>query len=277
MSNVFDTFDIKKYPLQKMNINGAQIGYRKIGSGQPLLLITGYGATMDMWAPELLRDLAEKYQLILFDNRGIACSTSDETSAFSIRLFADDAAKLLDGLGIKRAHVLGWSMGTYIAQELALNYPLVVDKLILHAGGPGGEEAIPPEPAASAALADTSGTMEEREARAFASLFPADWLMQNPCVSEYFPIPEIAATPAVMEPQLRALMSWSGSYSRLNQLICEVLLISGTEDVVVPLDNSRIIAEKLTTAWYIPIAGGGHGLMYQYPRKMAATIGCFLD
>jgi len=277
MKNVFDTFDIRKYPLQKLDVDGAQIGYRIVGNGQPLLLVTGYGATMDMWAPELLQILAEKYQLILFDNRGIACSTSNETRAFSIRLFADDAAKLLEGLAIKRVHVLGWSMGTYIAQELALNYPQVVDKLILYAGGPGGEEAIPPEPAASAALTDTGGTMAEREARAFASLFPTEWLIQNSCPQEYFPIPEIAATPETMEQQFRALMSWSGSYSRLEQLKNEVLLISGSEDVIVPLGNSRIIAEKLTTAWFIPITGGGHGLMYQYPRKMAAVIRCFLE
>ncbi|MEI6284956.1 MAG: alpha/beta hydrolase [Bacillota bacterium] len=277
MSNVFEIFDIRKYPLQTLNVNGAQIGYRIAGSGQPILLVTGYGATMDMWAPELLRVLAENYQLIIYDNRGIACSTSGDSQEFSIRLFADDAAKLLDGLGIKSVHILGWSMGTYIAQELAINHPLLVDKLVLYAGGPGGENSIPPEPAASAALTDTSGTAAERSARAFVSLFPAEWLKQNPNPLEFFPIPEIAAHPAVMEQQFHALMSWSGSYSRLEQLKSEVLLITGTEDIIVPPGNSRIIAEKLPTAWFVQIAGGGHGLMYQYPHKMATVIRGFLE
>ena len=260
-----------------IQVNGAEIGYRIAGKGQPLLLITGYGGTMDMWAPELLRLLAENYLLILFDNRGVAYSTSDEKSQNSISLFADDAARMLDGLGINRVHVLGWSMGSYIAQELALNYPLLVDKLILYAGGPGGETAIAPEPAALVALTDTSGTMAEREMRAFTSLFPAAWLEQNPRPPEYFPIPEIAATPVVMQQQLQALMSWGGCYSRLEQLKSEVLLITGSDDAIVPPGNSRIIAEKLTAAWFISIPGGGHGLMYQYPHKMAAAISCFLE
>ena len=277
MSNVFDTFDIRKYPLQKLQVNGVEIGFRVAGKGQPLLLITGYGGTLDMWAPELLRVLAENYQLILFDNRGVANSSSDEKRECSIGLFADDAAQLLDGLGIKRVHVLGWSMGSYIAQELALTYPLLVDKLILYAGGPGGAEAIPPEPAAIVALTDTSGTMAEREARAFTSLFPEAWLGQHPSPPEYFPIPAIAATPAVMEQQLHALMSWSGSYSRLEQLKSEVLLITGSDDAIVPSGNSRIIVEKLTAVWFISIPGGGHGLMYQYPHKMAVAINCFLE
>ncbi|GAH97822.1 unnamed protein product, partial [marine sediment metagenome] len=110
--------------------------YKKFGEGDPLLLIMGYSGTIDLWATEMLKELAARYQVIIFDNRGMGKTTASDKE-FTIELFADDTRGLLDALGIERAHVLGWSLGTYIAQEFALTYPDKVDKLILYAGDCG--------------------------------------------------------------------------------------------------------------------------------------------
>lgn len=276
MGYLQDIFDVNALPLNMATVNGTTLAYRIAGAGEPLLLITGYGATMDMWAPETLRILAEKYRLILFDNRGIAHSSAGDAE-FSIELFADDAAALLRYLGITRAQALGWSMGTFIAQELALKYPDLISKLALYSASPGTRDAVPAAPEVMTALTDSSGSLQERELRAFATLFPAEWLREHPNVAEFFPVPELAATPEIMQRQLSALLNWRGSFDRLTEIDVPVLLITGANDAVVPAENSRMLARYIRNSWLTQIDGGGHGLMYQYPRELAQAIVCFLD
>ena len=138
-------------------------------------MIMGYSGTMDLWDPDMLDALAEKHRVITFDNRGMGETTAG-TREFTMEQFADDTAGLIDALGIDRAHVLGWSMGTNIVTELALRNPDMVNKLILYAADPGGEQAIQPTPAVMKEMTDTSGTPRERDERLVKLLFPPDWL-----------------------------------------------------------------------------------------------------
>ena len=103
---------------------------------------------MDMWDTRLVNQLAQHYRVIVFDNRGMGNSTSSDRD-YTIPLFADDTAAFMDALGIKKAHVMGWSMGTFVAQELALGYPEKVDKLILYAGAPEVRKRCLPHPRSS--------------------------------------------------------------------------------------------------------------------------------
>ena len=96
---------------------------------------------MDMWEPIILKALAlSDYGVIVFNNRGTGGSSIGDKE-YSIGQLANDAAGLLDALSINRADVLGWSMGSYIAQDLALIHPSKVNDLILYGSGPGGEKA----------------------------------------------------------------------------------------------------------------------------------------
>lgn len=115
-----------------IHTGGIDIHYKLLGSGPPLLLIMGIGSTMERWHPELLEALSSRYQLILFDNRGIGQSTSDG-KPFSYKLFAEDCARLLDALSIPKAHIYGVSMGGCVAQAMLLYFPEKVDKAILYA------------------------------------------------------------------------------------------------------------------------------------------------
>ena len=126
-----------------VHVDDIDIAYKTFGEGDPLLMIMGSSGTMDLWPPELLSELASHNQVIIFDNRGMGKTTASDKE-FTMELFANDTAGLLDALNISRAHVLGWSMGTFIAQELVLNYPDKVDKVILYAADCGGNEAISP-------------------------------------------------------------------------------------------------------------------------------------
>ncbi len=98
-----------------------KIAYKELGTGDLLLLITGWDGTMDLWNPSVVNTLAAHYRVIIFDNRGMGRSTAPEEN-FTIELFADDTANFMDALGLEHTHILGWSMGTQTALGLTLDY-----------------------------------------------------------------------------------------------------------------------------------------------------------
>src|SRR2546427_6679803 len=116
--------------MGKARVNGIEINYVEAGSGDPLLLIMGFGGDHLAWAFQT-SVFAQSYRVIAFDNRGAGQSDVPDVP-YSARMMADDAVGLLDHLKIERAHVLGVSMGGMIAQELALNHPRRVRSLQLH-------------------------------------------------------------------------------------------------------------------------------------------------
>lgn len=261
--------------MKTVPVGDITIACKEVGSGEPLILIMGYASTMDLWDTRLVNELAKQYRVIVFDNRGMGHSTSSDRE-YTIHLFADDTAGLMDALGIKKAHVMGWSMGTFVAQELTLNYPEKVDKLILYAGTPGITEAIPPAPKDITALTNMTGTDRERGERLFWELFPPAWLKENPDPSKYFPRVTEMSPPANIMRQDAAIQTWNGTYSRLPAIQQPLLLIAGEQDVIAPPGNSLLIAEQVPQSWVVRIRDGGHGLMYQFPDKLARIVLTFL-
>ena len=118
--------------IYQVHANGIDIGYKLIGSGKPLVMIMGLGGKMNWWPQELIEMLSKKHQLILLDNRGMGYSTANDAT-FSCKLFAGDVMGLLDSLGVQKANVLGFSMGSMVAQELLLEYPERFNKVIIYA------------------------------------------------------------------------------------------------------------------------------------------------
>ncbi len=127
--------------IYQVHANGIKIGYKLIGSGQPLIMIVGCSGTMDHWPQEVIETLSKKYQLILLDNRGMGYSTANDVT-FTYKLFADDVIGLLDALGVKKANVLGHSMGSGITQELLLEYPQRLNKAIISATSTDGSTVL---------------------------------------------------------------------------------------------------------------------------------------
>ena len=123
--------------IYQVHANGIEIGYKLIGSGEPLVMIMGTGGTMDHWPREVIEALSTKYQLILLDNRGMGYSTADSVT-FTYKLYANDVIGLLDALGVKKANVLGFSMGSKITQELLLEYPQRLNKAVIFATSTDG-------------------------------------------------------------------------------------------------------------------------------------------
>jgi len=268
--------DMEKLKLQTVKIDGITIGYKTIGKGYPLVLIMGYSGTMDMWDLRALTKFAKRYQVIIFDNRGMGNSTATKKE-FNISLFADDTAGLLNALKIKKANVLGFSMGTNIALEFTLRYPEMVNKLILYAGDCGGKESLQPDEQIMKQLIDTSDTPKDRDKRMIKLIFPGKWLKDNPDLRKCIPKVTERSRPEIIDRQTKAMITWEGCYNRLKDLTLPVLLITGTEDILTPPENSLILANRIPLAWLVQIKGAGHGLMYQYPEEFVKTVLLFLQ
>ena len=123
--------------IYQVHANGIEIGYKLIGSGEPLVMIMGTGGTMDHWPREVIEALSKKYQLIIPDNRGMGYTTANDVT-FTYKLYADDVIGLLTALGVKKVNVLGFSMGSKITQELLLEYPQRLNKAVIYATSTDG-------------------------------------------------------------------------------------------------------------------------------------------
>lgn len=124
--------DAQGNAIHQARVNGIDMGYKLMGTGEPLVLIPGLNMTMDRWPQAVLEAFGKKRQLIVLDNRGMGHSTADATP-FSYQLFATDVLGLMDALGVQKADVLGFSMGSTITQQLLLSHPERFGKAIIHA------------------------------------------------------------------------------------------------------------------------------------------------
>jgi len=262
---------------QHVSVGALDVAYRLCGQGEPLLLITGLGATMDVWDPTFLDALAAHYTVIVFDNRGMGGTTA-VPEEYSIEQLADDTEGLLRALGLERAHLMGYSMGGFVAQELTLRRPERVDRLVLMGSGCGGAEGIPPGPEVVRALSDLSGSLAEVLGRVISVLVPEEWSRDHRAYLEgILTRPPAPPSPESILRQVRALRSWPGSYERLPQVSRPTLVLSGTADQVLVPANALLLVNRIPGAWLAQFAGGGHGMQYQYPRQLAATIHAFLE
>ena len=213
-SNVLNEVNLTEIKTQKVHVADIDIAYKMFGSGTPVLLINGFAAPMDFWDPILLKELSTNHTIIVFDNRGIGNTTSGEKH-FSIKQFANDTAGLLQALKIKKADVIGWSMGGMIAQELALAYPDKVGKLVIYSSTCGGIQSKPPSQEVLTLFANPSGSSLEKIQRFLPLLFPLKWRTHNPDYLESLPkIPEIISD-EVLYQQLNAIIDWPGTCSQL--------------------------------------------------------------
>ena len=264
--------------LAKIQVDGAQIGYRRIGNGQPLLVLNGFAATSADWDPSFIDGLASSNDLILLDHRGIGGST-DDGKPFDIAQLADDAAHVIETLGFERTSVMGWSMGGFIAQTLALQNPDRVNKLVLLSTDPGGADADLASTAVWSQLIDMSGTPQEQARRLLSLLFPST--VAESFYREFGDI--VAATRARLSPDLinrqaAAMDAWhrNGVADRLREISAPVLIAAGIEDIVIPPSNALKLLNAIPGSWLAQFPRGGHAFMAQYPRELSDLINCFL-
>jgi len=135
------TRSVVSAPVRVAHTRLGAVGYRVIGSGLPLVLVMGYGWTMEGWDPRMVHALALHHRVVMFDNSGVG-RTQELPQPFSVDAMADQTSALIDTLGLGRPDVLGWSMGGMIAQALAVLHPAQVRRLVLCATYPGSGQAV---------------------------------------------------------------------------------------------------------------------------------------
>jgi pimeloyl-ACP methyl ester carboxylesterase len=272
---------------EHVQVGDINIAYKRFGQGKPIIFIPGIGASIQVDEPTLLSEfVATNHTVIIFDNRGMG-ETTVGTKPFSIEQFANDTAGLLDALHIEKADVLGGSLGSFIAQELALNNPQKVDRLLLASGSCGGNETIGPSEQTLEILTtlyspEVSQNMTgEQQAMILAQiLFPPEWLKEHPDVLNNTVIelaPGSSATPEIIQQQGLAAGTWKGSCDRLSRITQPTLLIVGDQDLLMPAANSVMMAQRIPNSQLVIMEGTGHGMSWQVPNEFIANILNFLE
>ena len=260
---------------KQVKVGEIDIAYKTFGKGEPILLIMGYSGSKNDWDPTFLNGLSKNHTVIVFDNRGIG-NTTIGSKNFTIEQFAADSAGLLDALKINKSDVLGYSMGGMIAQQLTLNFPDKVDDLIIYASYCGGNQSIQPSKQVLQQFTNLSGSEEDIEKRVTPLLFTPTWIKQNP---DYMKKLASSALPPIhiLQQQGQAIFSWKGTCDKLKEIFQDTLIVTGTNDLLIPSTNSIMMVEKIPGAWLAQFKDGGHALMSQYPERSSAIVNTFLD
>jgi len=240
----------------------------------PLLLIMGLGATLEWWN-RLRPLLASRFRTILFDNRGVGRSDVPP-GPYSIPMMADDASAVLDAAGVASAHVVGFSMGGCIAQELVLRHPARVRSLVLGCTSCGGRDAVPAAPEVRAALTSRA-TMSREEAMWTMAPYTFDASTPREVIAGEFAL-RLRATVSNdgFFAQLEAIRMWPGSLSRLGAVSAPTLVIHGETDQLVPPENGRILARAIPHATLDMLPRASHIFMTDQFEPASQAILTFL-
>jgi 3-oxoadipate enol-lactonase len=253
---------------------GARIYWEEEGEGEPLLLIMGLGATLDWWI-RLRPAVTSRYRTILFDNRG-AGKSDCPTGPYSIPTMAGDALAVLDAAGVDAAHVVGLSMGGYIAQELVLQQPSRARALVLGCTSCGGRDAVRATPEVSAALA-ARGTMARHDALWGMVPYTFDASTPRERIAEDLAMRlRTAVSNAGYFAQLEAVRKWGGSLARLGGITTPTLVIHGESDQLVPPENAQILARAIPHATVVMLPRASHIFLTDQTDAATSAILSFL-
>ena len=269
-------------------VHVAKVGERRIawyerGAGPPLVMAIGSGSTMAEWDPALLALLARRRHLILFDYPGVGRS-GPPIARTSFAALADRTAGLMDAIGLRRADVLGWSMGGFVAQQLAVRHPQRVRRLVLAGTNAGGDAAVLGPPADQRIDSDP----DPSDAAVLRVLYPRTpagraagraFLGRLDTASESGEIPDDFAVPAAtVRAQVAAEDGWLRSDANadaLRALRIPTLAAAGSVDPVVPPVNLRRIAALIPGA-RLEIYPGAHAFLFQHRARFARSVDAFL-
>jgi len=273
---VVSSLDVVDAPVKVAHTAAGPVGYREVGTGSPLLLITGFGASIDSWQPAFVAALAADHQVVALDNAGVG-QTAGLPSPVSITAMANQTSALISALRLGRVAVLGWSMGGMIAQALAVLHPAQVSRLVLAATQPGTGKAVP-IPAAAAAAAASSAP-----GRVLSVLFPPGQVAAAQAYAlGILRYPDIyQAPPAVTAEQAVAVSQWMAGQDPAGREIGDIriptLVADGTLDALDPVADDRQLAGGVPGAKLILYPGAGHAFLFQDSASFLPAVQRFLS
>ena len=272
-------------PTQFVEANGVRFAYRRFGKtgGVPLVFNQHFIGTMDHWDPAVTDGFAKDREVILFDNAGVSSSSGDVPG--SVREMGANAIAFIKALGLKQVDVLGLSIGGFVAQEIILQAPDLVRRLVLVGTGPRSGESM-----------DT-GTPEGKQIFGATYGHPDDlWLGVHFTPSEVsqaagrkflqrFRLRAKNRDPEVTEKavlaQRTAIAEWSAkrehAWDYLKEIKQPTLVDNGSDDVIIYTINSYILQQNLPNAQLIIYPDSAHGSLYQYPELFVRHVSTFLS
>ena len=228
-------------PVRYAQVNGVSLGYREFGSGEPLLLVEGFGATIDTWNQTFIGILATKYHVYTYDHRGMGYS-GDNNATPTISQYSDDAAGLMTALGYDSMNVYGVSMGSTVSQQLVISHPERVRKLVLD-----------------------SVTYSIRIPETRRLLYTIEAAGMDPNQT------------AGVHREAQANLAWNGSYAGLPGINKDVMLVVGTDDVLTPEAVTVQMAGQINGSWLVRFRGlphvGSHYAPVEYGENALAFLG----
>ena len=273
-------------PTQFIETGLEKYAYRRLGSGpsQPLLCLQHFTGTLDNWDPAVTDALALDREVILFENAGLGRSTGEVPT--SINGMAAHALAFVDALGFERVDVLGFSLGGMVAQQISLERPDVVHKMLLVATAPeGGEDIMHMEKPELKKITDdpnlsgleklvklffAPSESSQMAGKAFAERLAARKEDREP-----------PAGPQVAMAQISAFRAWEQSkgdhFGKLGKIAQPCLVVNGVFDNMIPVRNSYMLSENLPNAMLLTYPDAGHGSLFQFHHSFVMQASQFLD
>lgn len=266
--------------MPRAAVNGINIYYKVHGKGEPLVLIAGMGADHRSWFSQI-GPFGKYYTVITFDTRGIGRSDRP-TEMYSLKTLADDVVALMDNLDIEKAHVLGDSFGSLVAQEIAIAFPERVGKLVLASGtvGAGVEHEVHPELMKAFGSEDSTTGVDmtkvdiAKAMKAIVSLSFNNWFyrMVMLFMSRFYMKPSEFEG---MVEQLKVISTYS-TLDRLHLIKSPTLVITGTKDKIIPPSMSDLLASRISGAKLVKVDRGSHALRVERKKRFNSEVLDFL-
>jgi len=267
---------------QTITVNGIPFAYRDTGpaTGVPLVLFNHWGAVLDNFDPAIIDGLAQTRRVITTDYRGIGGSGG--SAPLTVGEMADDAIQLIHALGLETVDVLGFSLGGFVAQDIALKAPNLVRRLILTGTGPAGGSGIDKVGSVTWPLM-FKGLLTLRDPKFY--LFFTSTPNGRRSASLY--LQRLKArkknrdkgpTPSAFLRQLKAITAWGKQPPQdLGRLRTPTLIVNGDNDIMVPSVNSSALAKRIPNAQLVIYEDAGHGGIFQHHVDFVAKAQAFLD
>lgn len=261
--------------MPKVNAGAVSIDYELRGNGPPLLMINGFRRSRVAWLDGVLEPLAERFQLILMDNRGTGHSDKPQDD-YSIEAFADDCAGVIAALGLPRVHVFGVSMGGMIAQRLATRHPQKVHGLALGCTNCGrGGSILADKRIGDLLRMVPSETIDAREVARLqeeAYYMPGFRERERAVIERLYDLVSQNPTPPhAVQGHLKAIDAFDGC-ADLRRINAPTLVITGEGDPLIPPENSRLIASRIPGARLALLPDASHFFWIEKPRETAAAL-----
>ncbi|MBB3428890.1 pimeloyl-ACP methyl ester carboxylesterase [Rhizobium sp. BK312] len=277
------TYTHETAPTEFVAANGIRFAYRRFGKvgGVPIVFNQHFQGTLDHWDPAVTDGLAATREVILFNNAGVSSSSGETPESF--QEMGANAVAFITALGLDKVDVLGFSIGGMVAQEIALRAPALVRKLILVGTGPRGADMSKSQ--SSAIFAGTYDPAEHLWLKVHFSPSAASQAAglaflerklrrqdRDPLAGTQAVTAQIAAIGKYM-----AYRDVEGYLDYLKDIRQPTLVVQGSNDVIIPTENSYVLQQTLPNAQLILYPDANHGSFYQYPDLFVAEANLFLD